>query len=48
MGYVQKLRDEVKMIRNVTAYLEKEESKEKMRQEKVIKKDVAVQTTSSS
>jgi hypothetical protein len=45
MGYVQKLRDEIVMIRNITAYLEKEEAKEKVRQEKATKKDVAVQAT---
>jgi hypothetical protein len=45
MGFVQKLRDEVVMIRNITAYLEKEEAKEKARQEKATKKDVAVQAT---
>lgn len=45
MGFVQKLRDEVVMIRNITAYLEKEEAKEKVRQEKALKKDVATQAT---
>lgn len=47
MGFVQKLRDEVTMIRNVTAYLEKEEAKEKARTDNkhTSKKDIAVQVT---
>lgn len=43
MGYAQKLRKEVEMVRNVTAFLAKMEANEKAHREKVTKKDVALQ-----
>jgi hypothetical protein len=48
MGYVQKLRDEVNMVRNITIFLEKEEAKEQLRKEQAMKvrKVESVQTSS--
>lgn len=43
MGFVDKLRNEVRMVRNITKYFEKEEAKQ--RRTNMKKKDVAVQTT---
>ncbi len=45
MGFVDKLRNEVRMVRNITKYLEKEEAKQ--RHTNMKKKDVGVQTTTN-
>lgn len=42
MGFVDKLRNEVRMVRNITKYLEREEAKQQQIINKM--KDVCVQT----
>jgi hypothetical protein len=42
MGFVDRLRTEVRMVRNVTKYLEKEEAK--VQQIVNTKKDIGIQT----
>jgi hypothetical protein len=44
MGFVEKLRNEVNMIRNITAFLEKVEEREQWKKQQ-IKINVSVQTS---
>ena len=43
MGFADKLRNEVRMIRNITKYLEKEEAKLQQASSKKATRDVGVQ-----
>lgn len=45
MGFADKLRSEVRMIRNITNYLEKEEAKQQQASNNKRMKDAVVQTT---
>jgi hypothetical protein len=47
MGYVQKLRAEVEMVRQITLFLEKQEERERMRMENAQKVAKACQTSFS-
>jgi hypothetical protein len=47
MGFVDNLRNEIIMVRNITAFLEKEEEKQLLKKERMMKNkiNVSVQTS---